>query len=458
MRTRRFVHRSRLPISAEDAFRWHARPGAFERLTPPWESVRVEEKDGGIENGARVVLRMGSGPLAVRWVAEHCDYVEGRQFRDVQVSGPFALWRHTHRVTPAAQAACELEDEIEYALPFAPFGDLVAGGFTRRRLERMFRYRHRVTEHDLVAHGRFKGEARMKIAITGSNGLIGKALGAFLSTGGHDVARLVRKQGRLASDEIRWDPAAGKIDAAALQGIDAVVHLAGESVAARWTAAKKAAIRDSRVEGTRLLSATLAELTRPPKALVAASAIGYYGDRGATPLEEDAAPGAGFLAEVCREWEAASEAAQVAGIRVAHMRIGVVLSPSGGALASMLPPFRLGLGGVVGSGEQYMSWIALDDVVGALHHALMAKELSGPVNTVAPNPVTNQLFTKTLGGVLSRPTLIPMPAFAVRLAFGQMGEELLLSSTRVLPARLAASGYEFRFPQLEGALQHLLGR
>jgi hypothetical protein len=447
-----------LPVSAEDAFRWHGRPGAFERLTPPWEAVRVEEKSGGIEDGARVVLRMGAGPLAVRWVAEHCDYVEGRQFRDVQVSGPFALWRHTHRVTPAAPAGCELEDEIEYALPFAPFGDLVAGAFTRRKLNRMFRYRHRVTEQDLLAHQRFKGVARMKIAITGSSGLIGKVLVPFLSTGGHDVARLVRKQGRLAADEIRWDPAAARLDAAALEGIDAVVHLAGESVAARWTAAKKAAIRDSRVEGTRLLAKTLAELSRPPKALIAASAIGYYGDRGPTALEEDAAPGAGFLAEVCREWEAAADPARQAGIRVAHMRIGVVLSTAGGALATMLTPFRLGAGGVVGGGDQYMSWIALDDVVGALHHALMTKELSGPVNTVAPNPVTNRDFTKTLGRVLSRPTLFPVPAFAARLAFGEMADELLLSSTRVVPARLTASGYEFRFPRLEEALRHLLGR
>jgi uncharacterized protein (TIGR01777 family) len=322
----------------------------------------------------------------------------------------------------------------------------------------MFRYRHRMSEQDLLAHQRFKGVAGMKIAITGSTGLIGKALGPFLTTGGHAVTRLVRKQGRLAADEVRWDPAAGRVDAAALEGVDAVVHLAGESVAARWTPAKKAAIRDSRVEGTRLLATTLAGLSRRPKTLIAASAIGYYGNRGSTALEEDAASGGGFLAEVCREWEAAADAAREAGIRVVHMRIGVVLSPAGGVLASLLTPFRLGIGGIAGDGRQYMSWIALDDAVGAIHHALMTEDLSGPVNTVAPNPVTNLEFTKTLGAVLSRPTVLPLPAFAARLAFGEMGEELLLSSTRVLPARLVASGYPFRFPHLEEALRHLLGR
>jgi uncharacterized protein (TIGR01777 family) len=458
MRPRRFVHRSLLPAGADEVFRWHGRPGALERLTPPWESVRIEAKSGGIEDGARVVLRMGAGPLALRWVAEHCDYVEGRQFRDVQVSGPFALWRHTHRVTPAAGATCELEDEIDYALPLPPFGELVAGAFTRRKLDRMFRYRHRVTEQDLRAHQRFKGVAGMKIAITGCNGLIGRALAAFLSTGGHDVVRVVRKQGRAADDEIRWDPAAGRLDASALEGIDAVVHLAGESIASRWTAAKKAAIRNSRVDGTRLLAGKLAELSRPPKTLVCASAIGYYGDRGSTVLEEDAAPGGGFLAEVCREWEAAADPARQAGIRVAHPRFGVVLSPAGGALATLLTPFRLGLGGVVGSGDQYMSWIALDDVVGALHHTLMTAELAGAVNVAAPHPVTNREFTRTLGEVLSRPTILPLPAFAARLALGEMADELLLSSTRVAPARLAATGYEFRFPELENALRHLLGR
>lgn len=453
-----FVHRSSLPAPADEVFRWHARPGAFQRLTPPWERVEVLEQSGGIEDGARVVLRMGARPFAVRWVAEHRDYVEGRQFRDVQISGPFARWEHTHRVEPEGPASCLLEDRIEYALPFGWLGSLAGGSMARSRLERMFVYRHRVTRQDILAHRRFKEVKRMKILVSGSTGLIGSALVPFLTTGGHEVLRLVRSAAK-EEGTVRWDPERGEIDADALEGLDGVVHLAGENIASgRWSEEVKRRIRDSRVKGTRLLAATLAARRQPPRALVCASAIGFYGHRGAEVMTESSRAGTGFLSDVCREWEAASQAASDAGIRVVHVRIGVVLSSRGGALAKMLTPFRLGLGGIVGSGQQYMSWIALDDVVGAIHHCLMEESLSGPANAVAPNPVTNREYTKTLGSVLSRPTLLPMPAFAVRLAFGEMGDELLLSSTRVEPRALVAAGYEYRFPELRGALQHLLGR
>jgi uncharacterized protein (TIGR01777 family) len=452
-----FVRRTRIAAPAADVFAWHARPGALERLTPPWERVEVLEKHGGIENGARVVLRMGSFPLTTRWVAEHRDYVEGEQFRDVQIAGPFARWEHTHRITPDGAAACYLEDAIEYALPFGAVGALGGGAMVRRRLARMFEYRHRVTAQDIAAHARAGGRT-MKVLVTGASGLIGSALVPLLTTGGHDVLRLVRNGGKRRADTVQWDPVKGTIDAAAIEGVDAVVHLAGESVAGRWTAAKKAGIYGSRVDGTRVLVRALTGLARPPKVLVAASAIGYYGDRGADVVDEDSAPGAGFLAEVAREWEAATQAAAARGIRAVNLRFGVVLSPAGGALATMLPLFRLGAGGPVGSGDQYMSWVALDDAIGAILHALTTPPLSGPVNVVAPNPVTNREFTKTLGRVLSRPAVIPMPAFVVKLAFGEMGESLLLASTRVEPHRLKETGYPFRFPELEGALRHLLGK
>ena len=297
----------------------------------------------------------------------------------------------------------------------------------------------------------------MKIVVSGASGLIGSALVPALLERGDQVRRLVRKQKRLAADEIAWDPAAGVIDAAALEGHDAVVHLAGESVAGgRWTAKRKAEIRNSRVQGTQLLAETLAGLGRPPRVLSSASAIGFYGHRGTQVLEEDAASGGGFLAEVCREWESSTDAAARAGIRIAHLRMGVVLSAEAGARAAVLPIFRLGAGGVVGDGGQYVSWIALDDAVGAIQHVLRRDAVSGPVNVVAPNPVTNREYTKTLGRVLSRPTVIPLPAFAARLMFGEMADELLLSSTRVSPQQLLASGYEFAFPRLDGALRHLL--
>ena len=298
----------------------------------------------------------------------------------------------------------------------------------------------------------------MHVLVTGASGLIGSALVPVLTAGGHAVTRLVRSTPRPGQAEVPWNPAARSIATPALEGFDAVVHLAGESLAERWTAEKKARIRDSRVQGTRLLCDALAQLVRPPKVLLCASAVGYYGDRGESILREESAPGTGFLTEVCQAWEAAAAPAVQRGVRVVHLRFGVVLSPAGGALAQMLPPFRRGMGGVVGSGKQYISWIALDDVLGSIQHVLSTETLDGPVNVVAPHPVTNHDFTKTLGNVLGRPTVVPLPAFAARLAFGELADALLLASTRVVPARLQASGYTFQYPELEGALRHLLGK
>ncbi|MGA8752135.1 TIGR01777 family oxidoreductase [Candidatus Deferrimicrobium sp.] len=299
----------------------------------------------------------------------------------------------------------------------------------------------------------------MRVAVSGSTGLVGSEVVATLSTAGHEVVRLVRRDPAPGERAVRWNPAKGEVDTAGLEGFDAVLHLAGENVGSgRWTAARKAAIRDSRVNGTRLLCDALAGLARPPKTFVFASAIGYYGDRGEELLTEESPPGTGYLAEVCREWEAASEPAARKGIRVVALRIGMVLSPRGGALARMLPPFRAGLGGVIGNGRQYVSWIALDDLVGIVLHALQPGELRGPVNAVAPCPVTNRELTEGLGKALSRPTLLPVPAFALRLAVGEMADALLLASARVVPRRLEETGYRFRFPELPAALRHLLGK
>ena len=297
----------------------------------------------------------------------------------------------------------------------------------------------------------------MKILVSGSSGLIGSALAPLLSARGHSITRLVRLDPQ--PGQVQWDPERGTIEAARLEGFDSVVHLAGQNIAAgRWTPEQKASIRVSRVKGTRILSEALAVLPAPPPILICASAIGYYGDRGDEVLHEESAAGSGFLPEVCRAWEAAAAPARKMGIRVINLRTGVVLSAAGGALAKMLPAFKTGLGGVIGSGRQYMSWIALDDVVGAIDHALSNTALDGPVNVVAPHPLTNREFTVTLGRVLSRRTLFPLPAFAVRLAFGKMADELLLASQRVEPAKLASSGYKFQFPELEGALRHVLGK
>lgn len=298
----------------------------------------------------------------------------------------------------------------------------------------------------------------MKIVVSGSTGVIGSPLVEALKQRGDEVVRLVRRPQAAGGGALHWDPERGTIDRAGLEGVDAVIHLAGENVFGRWSPAKKQRIRDSRVQGTRVVSEALAALTNRPAVLLAASAIGYYGDQGDTPLTERSRPPAGsdFLAEVARDWEAASASAARAGVRVVNLRFGVVLTPSGGALGKMLPPFRLGLGGTVGSGNQYVSWIELGDLIRAILHLLERSDLSGPVNMTAPAPVTNRELATALGRVLHRPSGVPVPAFALKLAFGAEGAEMLQSGQRVLPERLVASGFKFRFQTIEPALRHLL--
>ncbi len=299
----------------------------------------------------------------------------------------------------------------------------------------------------------------MNIVVSGATGFIGSALVPHLESEGHQVTRLVRRRPRPGSGEIFWDPARGEVDTAGLQGTEGAVHLAGESLSrGRWTRRKKGRIIDSRSRGTRLLATTLAGLTPLPKVLVSPSAIGYYGDRGEEELTEESAPGEGFLAEVCRAWEEAAAPAEEAGIRLVHPRFGLVLGRGGGALQQMLLPFRLGVGGRVGAGHQQWSWISLADHVRALAFVLAHEELSGPVNLVAPHPVSNRVFTKALGRVLRRPTVFPLPAPLLRLMFGEVADEMLLSGARVLPAKLLAAGFSFRYPELEGALREALGR
>lgn len=443
-----------LPVPAAEAFAWHERPGAFERLSPPWMPARVLERSGGIRDGGRVVLRAGFGPVSRTWTAVHRDYRAGERFVDEQVSGPFARWVHTHAFAPRGGGASALVDSVDYELPFGPLG-VLGRPYARRTLARLFRHRHAVTRSDLERH-REAALPPLKLAVTGATGLIGRALVPFLATGGHTVLRLVRRAA--GPGEIAWDPMHRALDPEALDGLDAVIHLAGAPISERWTPARKAAIRASRVEGTRLIAEAIARAKSPPKVFLSGSAIGFYGVRGDEPLDESAAGGQGFVADVVREWEAASEPARRAGTRVVNLRTGVVLSPEGGALAKMLLPAKLGAGGPIAGGAQVMSWISLEDELGAILHALATPSLEGPVNLTAPGAVPQREFAKTLGRVLGRPAFAPLPAAVVKALFGEMGVELLVGGQRVVPKKLLDSGFVFRHPTLEAALRFELGR
>lgn len=292
------------------------------------------------------------------------------------------------------------------------------------------------------------------IAISGKSGLVGSALARSLSLAEKKILNVTRDTNARSINDVIWSPNSGIVNPGRLQGADAFVHLAGENIATgRWNDTKKRRIRNSRVDGTNVIASTLAKLERRPSVLVCASAIGFYGDRGMKVLTESAGAGTGFLAEVCEDWEAATRPAEEAGIRVVHLRIGVIISRDGGALPQMLTPFKLGVGGRIGNGRQYWSWVSLEDVVGSIEHVINTETIRGPVNCVSPEPVTNEEFTKTLGSVLRRPTVFPMPAFAARLALGEMANYLLLSSARVIPERLESTGYHFHHPNLKDALQ-----
>lgn len=447
------LQRSEMPVSAEALFEWHERPGAFDRLTPAFMPAKVIARSGGIKNGARVTLGVPVGPVTTTWEIEHEGYVAGREFRDVQRAGPFARWEHTHRMIPQTAETSVLEDRIHYRLPMAPLSDVVAGHFTRDKLERLMRWRHALTRLDLERHAQFATRGPRRIAITGASGFLGGALVPFLTTGGHSV----RTVGRGAGSDVQWDPARGVFDAKALDGVDAVIHLAGASVAERWTAEHKKAIRESRLHSTRMIAEAVAKMSPRPEVLVSGSAVGIYGDRGDELLDESSAFGDDFLAAVGKEWEDATAPARDAGVRVVYLRTGIVLNPGGGALGKMLLPFQAGVGGRLGSGKQWMSWISREDWIGAVHFALQSAGVSGALNLTAPEPVTNATFTEMMGRVLHRPTVFPVPAFALTTLFGEMARGTILASQRALPKALEQAGFTFAHPTLSSALRFELG-
>lgn len=360
-------------------------------------------------------------------------------------------------MTTAGPSTCGLTDTIRYRLPFGVIGRVVGGGYVRGKLTRMFAWRHAVTRTDLEIAASAGDAPPMRIVVGGASGLIGRALVPFLRTQGHRVVRLVRGA-TVADDEIAWNPARGVLDPAQLEGVDAIVNLSGENIAGgRWDEARRERLVRSRVDATRTLVHAVEQISRRPAVFVSASAVGFYGDRGEEELTESSGIGRGFLPGVCLAWETHAESAARLGVRTALMRFGVVLSPADGALAKMLPVFRLGAGGRFGSGRQWMSWVSIEDAIGAIYHALLNSECAGACNVVAPQPVRNREFAATLARVLRRPAFFAVPAPALRFFLGEMADETLLASTRVFPARLLATGYRFRDADLAGALARVTG-
>ena len=449
----RFERTHEVPHSPETVFAWHTRPGAFERLVPPWEDVRVKERRGGIADGGTVVLGVRRGPVELRWEAKHTAYEEGTLFRDEQVSGPFGKWIHMHRFSPGTNCGCRVEDHVKWEPPLGLVTKLVEG-----TLRRLFAFRHERLANDLALHARYRTDRPWTVAVTGSSGFLGRNLVHLLTSGGHRVVPVVRSRSAARDGAVYWSVERGQIDSAGLAGVDAVVHLAGEPLVSwRWTAQKKQAIRRSRERGTALIAETVADLSPRPRVLVCASAVGFYGNRRDEVLTEKSKAGKGFLAEVCQAWEAAADPARRTGVRVAHLRQGVALSPEGGVLERMLPAFRVGIAGRLGRGSQYFPWVSMEDALGLMMHAIFTPGVKGPINVTAPLPVTNSTFTSTMGRVLGRPTIVPVPSLAVRALFGEMGRAVLLGGQRAIPAKAEESGYSFFYPALEDALRFVLG-
>ena len=452
-----FVRKTTIHAPVSTIFAWHAKDGAINRLTPPWAPLSLVARKGrGIDKGVEVTFKIKIFGIPMKWEARHIDYKENAMFRDYQVKGPFADWEHSHLFHAKSTDLTVMEDQVRFRLPFGIFS-LPFYGYVQRQLERIFFYRHQVLKYDM--ENRVGQIQKQRILISGGSGPIGKALVPFLKTCGHQVIRLVRDPNDRSEDVRFWDPYNNILDVDAIGPVDAVINLNGVDISkGRWNRRQRAKILDSRVISTRVLVEKMKRMSHPPSTFISASAIGFYGDGGHSRLTEENGPKDCFISRVCRQWEKASFGALETGIRTVQLRIGVVLTPAGGALERMYLPFLMGLGTRLSHGGQYMSWIGIEDVLGGILHILENKEISGPVNLTAPEPVTNGEFTRTLARVLGRPAPFVLPKALILALWGDMGRETLLASTRVIPEKLIESDYHFVHPRLEMALGHVLGR
>jgi uncharacterized protein (TIGR01777 family) len=447
-------------------FGYHAAPGALQRLIPPWERVEIAEQGTSLDVGTQVVLRQFLCGVPLKWIAQHTQLDAPTHFQDMQLNGPFARWQHDHIFESISENTSRLIDRVNYALPLGPAGR-IAGGFIAKKIGAMFRYRHATTDADLRLDRFLKSNAPnacLRIGVTGSSGMIGRRIVDLISVLGHRPTRILRRQ---SSDRSMGYPPGtlyavwhetGFDNVENVEGLDAVIHLAGKSIASgRWTEANKEAMHRSRVVGTQQLVSALRKLDSPPTTLVCASGVGYYGDQGNRLLPESAPSGSDYLASMAHDWEEAARVYERAGNRVAVGRLAMVLHPREGALAKLLPPFRFGLGGRMGSGQQYWPWIDIDDAAGAFLFLACCPNVEGAFNLAAPQVETNAVFASTLAKVLHRPNWLPAPKLPLRWMLGEMADAMLFSSNRVVPHRLLDAGFPFRSPTLEQCLRHLMG-
>lgn len=435
-------------VPCDFAFAWILRPGALKRLLPPWTKTDFLFDPPIPCNETQVGLKIYWGPFFFKWVLEHENFKLNQEFSDKQIKGPFKRYLHIHRFAPIDSQSCVLSDEIEFnSVSFLE--DPIA-----KRFVRLLKWRQKMMKEDLELIDKYSS-APLKILVSGANGFMGSELTAFLRLAGHSIMRLVRHKQEVRSDTVYWDPIEGQFSKQDFEGFDAVFHLAGAPIAHRWTKKYRKKLFTSRCRDTWLLSQVLSRLYSPPKTVISASAVGFYGDCKEKVTEFSPA-GEGFLSSLCKQWEMALEAIEQRGCRVVCARFGVVLGVKGGMLRQILPLYRLGLGGRIGSGNQYLSWIGIDDAIGALYHLLMTKSLNKAVNLVAPHPVKQKEFSAILAAKLRRPHFFHLPSTLISLALGDMGKEMLLASSQVYPQKLLESGYSFRYPYLQEALNEII--
>lgn len=452
-------YQSEYRLPAQTVFEWHKRPGALQRLSPPWVKVRLLSSDVGLKSDVPINLEIRMCGVPIEWKVKHDSYQEGAYFSDVQLSGPFASWRHEHIFNPVPNGVDYL-DRVSYRLPFSWVSDVCFNHWVQKQLQRMFRYRHEILGRDLsLSWLKGRDVSRKRILVTGASGFIGKALIPYLQTQGHEVIALTHDPFLVptADKVLAWDPDKGIIPFENLEGMDAVVHLAGASLMGRWTKKKMKAIYNSRIGSTRFLCEKLAQLKHPPKVLVTASGVSYYGTQGPKRLcTEESMQGTGFLAHVVRDWEGATQVAKDKGIRVVNLRAGSVLSPEGGSMGLLLSAAFFGLSAAMGPKKCLMPWISRDDFMDMVYYSILNEGIEGPVNAVAPEVISNGEFARALSKATGYPAWMKVPLWSLRLALGNMVKEVLMSDLEVVPEKLVKSGFTYRYPTIKSFFEHLM--